>query len=213
MTCWYLLLFHGIFAAPMDFSAPVVLENNRARLRPLELTDFEALKAVAMDADLWKYTLTRADDTVSLAAYLRQAVEGREQGLRYPFAIVDRETGELAGSTSYYNVLDADQRLSIGYTWVGTKFQRSGLNRACKHLLLRYAFDALNYERVELETDARNQRSRTAMARMGATEEGLLRSHRPTQGGIRRDTVIFSIIRPEWPALRQSTFQEFEVRG
>lgn len=197
----------------MDFSAHVVLENRRVRLRPLELTDFEALKAVAMDAALWHYTLTRADDSVSLAAYLRQAVEARQQGLRYAFAIIDRETGELAGSTSYYNVAEADQRLSIGYTWVGTKFQRSGLNRACKHLLLSHAFGALNCERVELETDARNQKSRTAMARMGATEEGLLRSHRPTQGGIRRDTVIFSIVRPEWPALRQSVFQEFEARG
>ena len=197
----------------MDFSASIVIENNRARLRPLELTDFEALKAVAMDADLWKYTLTRADDAVSLAAYLRQAIEGREQGLRYPFAIIDRATGELAGSTSYYNASEPDQRLSIGYTWVGTKFQRSGLNRACKHLLLTHAFGQLNCERVELETDARNHKSRTAMARMGATEEGTLRSHRPTQGDIRRDTVIFSIIRPEWSGLRQTVFQEFETRG
>ncbi len=197
----------------MDFSAPVVLENSRVRLRPLELTDFEALKAVAMDAELWQYTLTRADDAVSLADYLRQAVEAREQSLRYPFAIIDRETGALAGSTSYYNVAEADQRLSIGYTWVGTKFQRSGLNRACKHLLLSYAFDSLNCERVELETDARNQKSRTAMGRMGATEEGTLRSHRLTQGGLRRDTVIFSVIRPEWPALRDSVFQAFDIRG
>ena len=197
----------------MDFSATIVLENSRVRLRPLELTDFEALKAVAMDAELWRYTLTRGDDAVSLAAYLRQAVEAREQGLRYPFAIIDRETGELAGSTSYYHVNEPNQSLSIGYTWVGTKFQRSGLNRACKHLLLCHAFGQLDCERVELETDARNHKSRTAMARMGATEEGTLRSHRPTQGGIRRDTVIFSIIRPEWPALRNSTFQEFEARG
>ena len=197
----------------MDFSTPITLENSRVRLRPLELTDFEALKAVAMDAELWHYTLTRADDAVSLAAYIRQAVEAREQGLRYPFAIIDRETGELAGSTSYYNVAEADQRLSIGYTWVGTKFQRSGLNRACKHLLLSYAFDGLNYERVELETDARNHKSRTAMGRMGATEEGTLRSHRLTQGGLRRDTIIFSVIRPEWPALRESVFQAFDARG
>ena len=197
----------------MDFSASIVLENSRVRLRPLEITDFEALKAVAMDTELWRYTLTRGDDAVSLAAYLRQAVEAREMGLRYPFAIVDRETGALAGSTSYYNVAEADQRLSIGYTWVGTRFQRSGLNRGCKHLLLSYALDSLNYERVELETDARNHKSRTAMARMGATEEGTLRNHRPTQGGIRRDTVIFSIIRPEWPSLRESVFQEFEARG
>ena len=197
----------------MDFSAPIVIENSRVRLRPLELTDFESLKAIAFDAELWKYTLTRADDAVSLAAYIRQAVEDRQQGRRYPFAIIDRETGELAGSTSYYNDVEADLRLSIGYTWVGTKFQRSGLNRACKHLLLSHAFCQLRYERVELETDSRNQKSRTAMARMGATEEGTLRSHRVTQGGIRRDTVIFSIVRSEWSGLRQTVFQEYEARG
>jgi RimJ/RimL family protein N-acetyltransferase len=197
----------------MDFSAPIVIENSRVRLRPLELADFEALKAVAFDAELWKFTLTRGDDAVSLAAYIRQAVEDRQQGRRYPFAIIDRETGELAGSTSYYNDVEADLRLSIGYTWVGTKFQRSGLNRACKHLLLSHAFCQLRYERVELETDSRNQKSRTAMARMGATEEGTLRSHRITQGGVRRDTVIFSIIRSEWSGLRQTVFQEYEARG
>ena len=197
----------------MDFSANIVLENNRVRLRPLEIGDFEALKLVAFDADLWKYTLTRGDDAVSLAAYIRQALEAREQGLRYPFVIIDRETGQLAGSTSYYNVVPDDQRLSIGYTWVGAAFQRTGLNRACKHLLLSYAFDSLNYERAELETDARNNKSRTAMARMGATEEGTLRSHRPTQGGIRRDTVVFSIVRPEWSELRQSVFHSFEYHG
>ena len=197
----------------MDFSAPIVIENSRVRLRPLELTDFEALKAVAFDAELWKFTLTWADDAVSLAAYIRQAVEDRQQGRRYAFAIIDRATGELAGSTSYYNDVEADLRLSIGYTWVGTKFQRSGLNRACKHLLLSHAFCQLRYERVELETDSRNQKSRMAMARMGATEEGTLRSHRVTQGGIRRDTVIFSIIRPEWDELRRTTFAEYDARA
>jgi RimJ/RimL family protein N-acetyltransferase len=197
----------------MDFSAPIVLENNRVRLRPLDTGDFEALKAVAFDAELWHYTLTRGDDAVSLAAYIRQALEGREQGLRYPFTIIDRQTGAVAGSTSYYNVVEPDQRLSIGYTWVGTAFQRTGVNRGAKHLLLSHAFGQLDCERVELETDSRNNKSRTAMARMGATEEGTLRSHRLTQGGLRRDTVIFSIIRPEWPELRESVFQEYEARG
>ena len=197
----------------MDFTSSVVLENSRVRLRPLDLTDFEALKAVAFDEELWRYTLTRGDDAMSLADYLRQALEAREQGLRYPFAIMDRITGQLAGSTSYYNISEADQRVSIGYTWVGTAFQRSGLNRACKHLLLSHAFGQMDCERVELETDARNQKSRTAMARMGATEEGTLRSYRLTQGGIRRDNVIFSIIKPEWSGLRQTVFQEYEARG
>ena len=197
----------------MDFSSAIVLENSRVRLRPLDAADFEPLKAVAFDEELWAYTLTRGDDAVSLAAYIRQALEAREQGLRYPFAIIDRETGRLAGSTSYYNLSEPDQRISIGYTWVGTAFQRSGLNRACKHLLLSHAFGQLGCERVELETDARNHKSRTAMARMGATEEGTLRSYRITQGGFRRDNVIFSIIHPEWSGLRQSVFQEYEARG
>ena len=197
----------------MDCTQHLVLENSRARLRPLEATDFEALKEVAFNPDLWRYTLSRADDTVSLAAYIAEAVQQRQEGKRYPFVIIDRETGKLAGSTSYYNINPANQSLSIGYTWVGTAFQRSGLNRAAKHLLLSYAFEQLGYERVELETDSRNLKSQEAMRRMGATEEGTLRNHRPTQGNMRRDTVIFSIIRPEWEELRRSTFAQFDPRG
>ena len=192
-----------------DFSQNIVLENNRVRLRPLDTADFEALKPAAFDPAIWQFTLTRADDAVSLADYLATAGHDREAGRRYAFAIIDRETGQLAGSTSYYNLVPHDQRLSIGYTWVGRDFQRSGLNRAAKHLLLSYAFDHLGYERVELETDARNEQSQQAMRRMGATEEGTLRRHRLTQGGVRRDTVIFSIIRPEWEGLRQTVFREY----
>ncbi|AWM34013.1 GNAT family N-acetyltransferase [Hymenobacter nivis] len=195
----------------MDYTNNLVLENRRVRLRPLEAADFEALKAVAFDPELWRYTLSRADDVLSLAAYISAAEQARQAGQRYPFAIIDRITGELAGSTSYYNVVPDDQRLSIGHTWVGTAFQRTGLNRAAKHLLLCHAFDALQYERVELETDSRNLKSQEAMRRMGATEEGTLRRHRFTQDNVRRDTMIFSIIRPEWDALRHSVFAEFDA--
>jgi RimJ/RimL family protein N-acetyltransferase len=197
----------------MDFTKNLVLENSRVRLRPLETSDFEALKVIAFDPNIWEFTLTRADDAVSLAAYLAQAVHDRQAGRRYAFAIVDRETGQLAGSTSYYNIFPADQRLSIGYTWVGRDFQRTGLNRAAKHLLLCHAFGDLQCERVELETDSRNLKSQQAMRRMGATEEGTLRRHRITQGGYRRDTVIFSIIRPEWDELRQTVFKEYDPRS
>jgi len=197
----------------MDFAQNIFLENDRAQLRPLAATDVDLLHGPAADPELWLYTLTRADDRASLEGYVTAALQGRQQRQRYPFLVIDRQTGRVAGSTSYYNVVPDDQRLSIGYTWIGRDFQRTGLNRACKHLLLRYAFEELGYERVELETDARNQKSRNAMSRMGATEEGTLRSHRNTQGGIRRDTVIFSIIRPEWEALRQTVFRDFDNRG
>jgi RimJ/RimL family protein N-acetyltransferase len=196
----------------LDFTKNIVLENSRVRLRPLETTDFDDLKSVAFDPEVWQYTITRADDALSLADYLAQAHHDRQAGHRYPFAIIDRATGQLAGSTSYYSIAPDDQRLSIGHTWLGRAFQRTGINRAAKHLLLSYAFDGLHYERVELETDSRNLQSQQAMRRMGATEEGTLRRHRLTQGGYRRDTVIFSIIRPEWEGLRQSVFQEYDAR-
>ncbi|GAB2945368.1 GNAT family protein [Hymenobacter coalescens] len=198
----------------MDCTRPITLENRRVRLRPLDASDFEALKQIAFDADLWRYTLTPApQDNVGLAAYLSQALQEREAGQRYPFAIIDLETGRLAGCTSYGSFAMADRRLEIGWTWLGREFQRTGLNRAAKHLLLKYAFGELNCERVELKTDARNHQSQEAMRRMGAVQEGTLRSHCYTQGGLRRDTVYFSILRPEWDRLRQSVFREFDSRG
>ena len=197
----------------MDFSSHLVLENSRVRLRPLEASDFAVLKEVAADPALWQYSLTAAHSTVELAGYLRRALRERELGRRYPFVIVDRGTGQLAGSTSYYHVRPDELRLSIGHTWVGRDFQRTGLNRAAKHLLLCHAFGQLACQRVELETDARNWLAREALRRMGATEEGTLRSHRFTQGGRRCDTVIYSVLRPEWDQLRQTIFREFDARG
>ena len=194
-----------------DFTQNLVLENSRVRLRPLETTDFEELKAVAFAPAIWEYTVTRADDVLSLAAYIAAAEQGRQAGQRYPFVIIDRASGRLAGSTSYYTIDLDNDKLSVGYTWLGTDFQRTGLNRAAKHLLLGYAFDQLHCERVELETDSRNLQSQTAMRRMGATEEGTLRSHRVLHDGYRRDTIIFSVLRPEWHELRRSTFAEYNV--
>ncbi|UOG74827.1 GNAT family N-acetyltransferase [Hymenobacter tibetensis] len=196
----------------MDFSQDIILESNRALLRPLATADFEGLQAVAFEPELWQYTLTRADDRISLAAYIAAAMQGREQHQRYPFLIIDKDTDRVAGSTSYYNINLHEARLSIGYTWIGSEFQRTGLNRAVKYLLFRHAFEVLGCERVELETDAHNHKSQEAMRRMGATEEGTLRSHRYTQGGRRRDTVIFSVIKPEWNVLRQGAFREFDTR-
>lgn len=195
----------------MDFAADIILENDRALLRPLALADTDLLQPVAADPELWRYSLTRADSPAELGVYVAAALEARALARRYPFLIIDKQTGQAAGSTSYYNVVAEDQRLSIGYTWVGAAFQRTGLNRACKYLLLRHAFDDLGCERVELETDARNFQSQNAMRAMGATEEGRLRSHRPTQGGIRRDTIIFSILRPEWQQLRHRVFGAFDT--
>ncbi|UOQ79046.1 GNAT family N-acetyltransferase [Hymenobacter sp. 5516J-16] len=198
----------------MDFARCITLENSRVRLRPLEATDFEDLKRVIFDPELWQFSsIPYPVDAVGLAAYLTKAAQDRAQGIRYPFAIIDRATGRVVGSTSYGSFALADKRLEIGWTWLGKDFQRTGLNRAAKHLLLKYAFGELGCERVELKADALNQKSREAMRRMGATEEGILRSHMVTQSGRRRDSVYFSILKPEWDQLRQTVFQEFDARG
>ncbi|GGF03102.1 GNAT family N-acetyltransferase [Hymenobacter cavernae] len=198
----------------MDCSRCITLENSRVRLRPLEASDFDALKAIAFDAEIWQWMITPAPrNSVDLAAYLADAIAARNAGARYPFAIIDRKTGRLAGTTSYCSFAMNDRRLEIGWTWLGREFQRTGINRAAKHLLLKYAFGELGCERVELKTDARNTKSQEAMRRMGATEEGTLRSHLITQGGVRRDSVYFSILKPEWDELRQTVFREYDARG
>ncbi|RYU81071.1 GNAT family N-acetyltransferase [Hymenobacter persicinus] len=198
----------------MDCSRCITLENSRVRLRPLEPTDFEELKRIIFDAELWKFSsLPAPADALGLAAYLNKAVQDRAQGTRYAFAIIDRETGRVVGSTSYGSFSPPDRRLEIGWTWLGTDFQRTGLNRAAKHLLLKYAFGELGCERVELKADALNLKSREAMRRMGATEEGILRSHMVMPGGRRRDSVYYSILKSEWEGLRLSVFHEFDGRG
>ncbi|MBT9392142.1 GNAT family N-acetyltransferase [Hymenobacter sp. NST-14] len=198
----------------MNFARAITLENSRVRLRSLELTDFDELKEIAFEPAIWQFTPTPMPaNSVELAAWLTESVRAREAGRRYPFAIVDRASGRVAGTTSYGNLALAEGRLEIGWTWLGRPYQRTGLNRAAKHLLLKYAFGELACERVELKTDVRNWPSREAMRRLGATEEGILRSHMPTQGGRRRDTVYFSILRPEWEQLRHTVFQQFDARG
>ena len=199
----------------MDCSRDITLENSRVRLRPLEAADFEALKAIAFEPAIWRYSSTPTPrNNVELAAYLAQALKAREQHQRYPFVIIDRETGQLAGCTSYGSLaVRPDRRLEIGWTWLGRAFQRTGINRAAKHLLLHYAFGELGCEQVELKTDALNRQSREAIVRLGATEEGTLRSHMLMPDGRRRDTVYYSILRPEWDELRQTVFFEFDARG
>ncbi|GAA4018915.1 GNAT family protein [Hymenobacter fastidiosus] len=198
----------------MDCSRCITLKNSRVRLRPLAPTDFEDRQAVIFDPEIWRYTITPSPgDAVGLAAYLTEAGQAREKGVRYPFAIIDRASGRVVGSTSYGSFAVEDKRLETGGTWISRDFQRPGLNRAAKHLLLQYAFGELGCERVELKTDARNWQSREALQRMGATEEGTLRSHCLTQGGRRRDSVYFGMLKPEWDGLLLSVFREFDARG
>ncbi|WP_242927503.1 GNAT family N-acetyltransferase [Pontibacter vulgaris] len=197
----------------MNFGQDIILEDNRVLLRPLRLTDAAKLQPMALDEDIWKYTVTRIGNEQELQQWAAEAERNRRENQRYTFVILDKETDTLAGSTSYGNISVADKRLEIGWTWLGKPYRGSGLNRHCKFLLLSYAFDVLQFERVELKTDVLNLRSRKAMLKMGATEEGILRSHTQMHDGRRRDTIFYSILRHEWPKIRQTVFQDLHFKN
>ncbi|MEM1128413.1 MAG: GNAT family protein [Bacteroidota bacterium] len=181
--------------------APVVLEGDHVRLEPLSLDHLTALTAVGLDPDLWQWTgsLVRTPD--DLAAYVQAALDGQARGVMLPFATVERGTGTVVGSTRFGNVALAHRRVEIGWTWVARPWQRTAINTEAKLLMLRHAFGPLGCQRVELKTDALNERSRRAIRRLGAVEEGTLRRHMVTASGRVRDTVYFSITDAEWPGV------------
>jgi RimJ/RimL family protein N-acetyltransferase len=162
----------------LDVSGSIVLENTRARLEPLSLAHVDLLLPVAQqDPELLRYSPSTVYTRELLTEYIRQALSERAAGTKYPFAIFDKYTGQYAGSTSFGAISNADQRLEIGWTWIGKDFQRTGLNRNCKLLQLSYVFETLGFERVEFKTDARNMQSRKALEQIGALQEGIFRNH------------------------------------
>jgi|SRR5690606_25612687 len=191
------------------FTSPVSFVNEKARLVPLQLEHFEDLKSIAFDESLWKFTINKIHRESDLLNYIERAIKERENRQSYPFVIYDVATGKIAGSTRYGNISPEHHRLEIGWTWYAPEFQRTGLNRACKFELLQYAFEQLNCIRVELKTGSLNQQSQTAIAKIGATKEGVLRKHMIQEDGSFRDTVYFSILQNEWPRIKQTIFHAF----
>lgn len=182
-----------------SFTQNICLENSRSLLRPLQTTDAEGLLAAALsDGDLMRYSTAPINSPALLEEYIFTALAERAWGVRYPFLIIDKASGAYAGCTSFSSVVPEDERLEIGWTWLGLPYHRSGLNRSNKFLMLQYAFEHLGAERVELRTDERNQRSRSAILALGATYEGTLRHYKIAYDGFRRNTVYYSILQAEW---------------
>lgn len=188
---------------------PVLLENTWVRLEPLQPRHAEALFAIGQDAGDWAYMphgcFTSLDHTRS---WIADALALQEKGEQVSFVIIDRSNGAVAGSTRFLNIRRRDRGLEIGWTWLGRDFQRSAVNTATKLLLLQHAFDTLGALRVELKTDGRNLRSQAAIARLGATREGVFRRHMIVQDGFVRDTVYFSITDQDWPRVRDGLLQK-----
>ncbi len=184
------------------------LEGIHVRLEPLTEAHVQPLAEVAFDAELWRWTTTQIHTLGDLAAYVESALQAQRAGTALPYATIDRLTGLVVGSTRFGNVDAANRRVEIGWTWVARPWQRTAVNTEAKYLMLRWAFEELDCIRVEFKTDALNERSRNAIVRIGAVQEGLLRSHMITDTGRIRDTVYFSVIDSEWPGVRAALEQK-----
>jgi N-acetyltransferase len=181
---------------------PVVLEGRDVRLEPLTLQHVAGLAEIGLDDDLWKWIPTSVRTPEEMVAYVQTALNERANGSALPFALVERTSGRTVGSTRYANIERVHHRLEIGWTWVAREWQRTAINTEAKYLLLRHAFETLKCIRVELKTDSLNARSRAAILRIGAREEGTFRNHMITASGRVRHSVYFSIIDSEWPDVK-----------
>jgi len=177
---------------------PIRLQDEHVVLEPLGLDHADALEAAAADGELWKLIVTSVPAPGHALSYIEKALEGQAAGSMLPFAIREAASGEIVGSTRYYEI-DADvPRLAIGYTWYARRWQKTHLNTACKRLLLGHAFETLQCAAVAFHTDERNEDSQRAIERLGAQREGVLRAHRRRADGSLRNTVCFSILAEEW---------------
>jgi RimJ/RimL family protein N-acetyltransferase len=193
--------------------APVVLEGRHVRLEPLALEHVDALCVVGLDPDLWQWTTALVRSRDEMQSYVETALTWQAEGTALPFATVERASGRVAGSTRFANYERAHRRVEIGWTWLGREFQRTALNTEAKLLMLTHAFEALGCLRVELKTDVFNRRSRDAILRLGAKEEGTLRQHMVTTSGRLRDTVYYSILDREWPGVKAGLLTRLARRG
>ncbi|AEI76417.1 amino-acid acetyltransferase ArgA [Cupriavidus necator N-1] len=184
------------------FVKPVTLVGRHVTLEPLRAEHADGLRSACADGELWKlwYTSVPAPERIETEIARRLALQ--EQGSMLPFAVRDA-AGELAGMTTYMNVDATHRRVEIGSTWYARRVQRTPLNTECKLMLLGHAFEHLDCIAVEFRTHWMNQQSRAAIARLGAKQDGVLRNHQRMPDGSLRDTVVFSIIASEWPAVRQ----------
>jgi RimJ/RimL family protein N-acetyltransferase len=181
---------------------PVILQGRHVRLEPLTPEHAAGLAEVGLDEDLWKWIPTPVCTPEEMSAYVQTALQDQAAGTTLPFALIERSSGRTVGSTRYANIERVHHRLEIGWTWVARPWQRTAINTEAKYLLLRHAFETLKCMRVELKTDSLNERSRAAILRIGASQEGIFRNHMMTATGRIRHSVYFSIVDSEWPEVK-----------
>jgi N-acetyltransferase len=192
------------------FVEPVTLTGERASIEPLGREHEEGLSRAAADGELWRLWYTSIAPPEKMAEYIATALDMRERLGAMPFVVREKPSGDIVGCTRYFNVDAINRRLEIGHTWYSKRVQRGPINTECKLLLLTHAFERLQCIAVEFRTHWFNHASRTAIARLGAKQDGVLRNHQLSADGSKRDTVVFSIIDGEWPAVKQHLRYQLE---
>ena len=182
---------------------PVILEGHGIRLEPLTEHHHDALAAAAADGQLWELWFTSVPAPGATQAYIADALKGQRDGHMLPWAVRDLASDTVVGTTRYHDIVAAIDRVEIGYTWYASSRQRTGVNTACKLLLLAHAFDVLHCKVVGLRTDNFNFRSQKAIEGIGAKKDGVLRHHAARKDGTVRDSVMYSILATEWPDVRR----------
>ena len=190
---------------------PTTLEGEFVRLVPLSPDHVDACSAIGLDPDIWRWTPLRVRDAAGMRRLVEEALRAQRAGTALPFTTTARESGEVVGMTRFMNIAPADRRVEIGFTWIAPAWQRTRINSEAKYLMLRHAFETWGCMRVEFKTNALNTRSRAAILRLGAVEEGTLRKHMLNEDGTVRDSVYFSIVDDEWPGVKAR--MEAALRG
>jgi RimJ/RimL family protein N-acetyltransferase len=181
---------------------PVTLEGKFVKLEPMRFDHFPALCDVGLEPSLWEWTANVVKEKSDLEKYVRTALADRDKGIALPFVTIAQNSGTIVGSTRFGNIDPFNRKTEIGWTWINPQWQRTRINTEAKLLMLTHAFETWECIRVELKTDANNEKSRAAMARIGAKQEGTMRNHMITETGRYRDSVYFSIIEAEWPEVK-----------
>jgi len=194
-------------------SPTLTLETNKVLLRPIDESDFDLFLNLAQDEEMWMYFTVNLADKTHLQKWMDAAFAESNAGTRRPFTIVDKATGHIAGSSSMGNISYPDLRLEIGWSWLGKEFRGTDINRHAKYAMMRYAFDELAFERVEFKTDLLNERAKQGLRKIGGKEEGVLRSHMTMWNDRRRDSIYFSVLKNNWPSLKQTIFKDIEEHG
>ncbi len=186
--------------------------HERAKLRLMDNTDVETLFSIVEgNRDIWAYLISKMDSVQDMQQYVQKAIKGYGRGTQIPFIVVDQQSNKIVGSTRLYNISVEDKTVELGQTWYHPSVQRTSINTECKYMLLQYAFEKLHMLRVQIKTDARNEKAQRAIERLGAVKEGVLRNERKLPNGYVRDAVVYSIISSEWPGVKEQLLEKLEL--